>query len=111
MQGADGDGTDSTTAQHSREPADVIHVQVRDDQQWYSNDVKPAQATVHRTGLRTAVHHHTGTRPGIEDQRIALPDVTDDHHPTLRRPAGQGSSDRQDDHRSHACRTQGQLPD
>jgi hypothetical protein len=85
----DGDRADRPVAQRSRKTADVVGVQVADQDDRECGDAEPIEAGVDRPVDRPGVDQH-GPPPltGREHHRVALPDVARHHRPLRRRPAG-----------------------
>jgi hypothetical protein len=86
--GPERDPADRPAAQRTRQPADVVRVQMGEDHERQGLHPEPAQAGVHGALLGPGVHHDRPTRlAGREDQCVSLPDVTGHRRPRLRRPS------------------------
>jgi hypothetical protein len=97
------DHVDGPAVEHPGEPAGVVGVQVREQDQGQVVDVQPIQAPVHRRGIRPGVHEHSAARAHRDHQRVALADVAGDEHRAVRRPTAhhlaQRPADRRQPHR------------
>lgn len=60
----DPDLADGSTGQHAGDPADVVGVEVGEQQVRDGGDAEPVQAGLHRFRLATGVDHHGGARAG-----------------------------------------------
>jgi hypothetical protein len=86
-QGAGGDHTDVPPTERPGETADVVGVQVGEQDQRQPFDVQPVEAPVDRGFVRPGVDQHTGAPSQEDHQGIALADITGDEHGVRGRPA------------------------
>jgi hypothetical protein len=94
----DGDRPDRPPAERAREAADVIGVQMAEQDEGDTAHPEAREAGIDRSVGRTGVdqHHPARTCRG-QDDGIALPDVARHDHPPRGRPARRGEPGR-DDH-------------
>jgi hypothetical protein len=84
----DGDDAHRPAAQRPGEAADVVRVQVTDQDHRQRRDTQPVEAGIHRSVARPGVDQHgPPLLPGREDQCVALADIARHHGPARRRPA------------------------
>ena len=99
---AGGHHADRPSVECSGEAADVVGVEMGEQNQRQRVDAEPVQAAVHRTDRRAGVDQHALPSTGRQHQRVALTDVAGDDHGVRRRPAthhlANGPADQHDPH-------------
>jgi hypothetical protein len=70
----------------TRQPRDVVEVEVGDREQRDLVDAEVAKAAVDRNRLGASIYFDGRTRTGRQEQRVALPDIACGEHPSGRRP-------------------------
>jgi hypothetical protein len=102
--------------ERSGQSGHVVGVQVRQQDEREPPHPEPVQAAVDESAVRSGVHQHRLSGPGREHERVALPDVTGDHHRVGHGPAAAHLAQRPaqgDDphHRGERQRPQSRPPD
>jgi hypothetical protein len=96
VEGRQDDRADGAAAQHAIEAADVVRVEVGDDEQGDDVHVQAPQAAVDRRRVRTGVDEHRRARTVRQHDGVALADVARHHHRARRRPVRPGPAERND---------------
>lgn len=81
---SDEGGTDGPTGERTRQPADVVLVQVGQDEQVQAPDPCAVEAAPRAVARRADVHDHGGVRAASNEDRGALPDVARHRDPVGR---------------------------
>ncbi|KUJ32737.1 hypothetical protein ADK46_21720 [Streptomyces rimosus subsp. rimosus] len=93
-QGRGLDGADRAPAQGAGQPADVIGMEMRENDERDAAYSQVGQAVIDGGRLRAGVHDQGGPLPCAEDQAVALPHVTGHGAPPRRRPADEDAGER-----------------
>lgn len=89
-----------SAAQHPGQPADVVRVEVGQQNERDPGDREIPQTAVNRHGIGPGVHHHGSAVTRGQHRRVALPHVAHRDVPRGRRPAGENPGERC---RAHDC--------
>ncbi len=105
------DHADRPVPQDTGQPADMVGVEVGEQQQRNACDAEFPQTAVGRPGVGAGVHDHGRALARRQHDGVALPDVTHRERPARRRPAGDEPGDRrrsydgeQQEHGAHGGR-------
>lgn len=89
-----------SAAQHPGQPADMVRVEVGQQNERDPGDREIPQTAVHQKGIGPGVHHHGSAVTRGQHGRVALPHVAHRDIPCGRRPAGENPGERC---RAHHC--------
>jgi hypothetical protein len=112
-QRAGGHHADVPPVEGARQTADVVGVEVREQDEGQRVDPQPVQATVHGPHVGPCIDEHTCPGAGRQDEGIPLADVAGDDHRLRRRPAEHHLSDRpaEDDQAEQGGESERAQPD